>query len=154
MLVRVDGRELNIRFSAAHFIPSHDKCSRLHGHDYTVSADIEGMEKKGFVVDYLVVEKILRDITEPMDHRVILPINSTDLRIENDGNLITVEYSGKKIMVDRGDVYKIEKESSSSENIASYLLEKLTENLRSFPNIIRVSLCVYEGPGRVACASK
>ena len=31
----------------AHYLPSHDKCGRLHGHTYTMDVIIEG-EKKGW----------------------------------------------------------------------------------------------------------
>ena len=152
MLIKVDGRDLNIRFSAAHFIPSHDKCSRLHGHDYTVSAEIEGKERNGFVVDYLIVEKYLREITEPMDHRLLIPKGGRDMLIGKEGEYTTVEYMGKRITLKTEDAFFLDADSSSSEDISSYLLNRLVKMLKPFENVRNVTLCVYEGPGRGACA--
>jgi len=49
-------------FSAAHFIPGHKKCGRMHGHNYKVRAKIEGKvdEKTGMVVDFGKVKEVLR----------------------------------------------------------------------------------------------
>jgi len=49
-------------FSAAHFIPGHLKCGRMHGHNYKVKATIEGRvnEKTGMVVDFGKVKEVLR----------------------------------------------------------------------------------------------
>ena len=54
MILEIDGGHSGIRFSACHFIPHHDKCSRLHGHSYILRLRLEGdIGENGSVVkDY------------------------------------------------------------------------------------------------------
>lgn len=50
------------KFSAAHYLPGHKKCGKMHGHNYKVRAEIEGKvdEKTGMVVDFGKVKEVLR----------------------------------------------------------------------------------------------
>jgi 6-pyruvoyltetrahydropterin/6-carboxytetrahydropterin synthase len=56
-------------FSAAHFIPFHPKCGKMHGHTYKVTVEITGCQNKdGMVIDFSILnEKVNRTIS-PMDH--------------------------------------------------------------------------------------
>ena len=42
MILEIDGEHSGIRFSASHFIPRHEKCSRLHGHTYILRLRLDG----------------------------------------------------------------------------------------------------------------
>ena len=46
MQIIIDGWDAGIKFSACHFIPGHDKCSRLHGHIYAIHAKIFGNQNE------------------------------------------------------------------------------------------------------------
>lgn len=61
-------------FSAAHRLEGHPKCGRLHGHNYKVIVGIESTSslKQGWVLDYGVVDSIVKPILEPFDHRYIV----------------------------------------------------------------------------------
>lgn len=66
-------------FEAAHRLPRHDgKCSRKHGHSYTVEVDVTGPIKtastpdQGMVLDYAVIKKIVNDnVLDRFDHQDI-----------------------------------------------------------------------------------
>lgn len=154
MQLRVDGWDLNLRFSAAHFLPTHDKCQRLHGHDYSVSVEIEGNESKGFVVDFLLVEKILREILDRLDHRVLLPNQSERLEWHTSGNNTEISYNGFLVSIPTIFVCALPVDSTSSEELSDYLAGELLEKLKEEENVKSIQLCLYEGPGRGACATR
>ena len=61
-------------FAAAHFItlPGH-RCEALHGHNYRVGAVVEGglEPETWFVVDFIALKRLLKQLTEELDHRVL-----------------------------------------------------------------------------------
>lgn len=66
----VVGSERPIRISAGHRIQHHDgKCSRPHGHNYSVSVEVTGvLSEEGWVVD----KSVVTDVVEAWDHRFLL----------------------------------------------------------------------------------
>ena len=58
-------------FSAAHSIPGHEKCGKLHGHNFLVSVEVEGEPKNGMVIDFFELKRILREILARFDHSII-----------------------------------------------------------------------------------
>ena len=73
MMLKLDGSLNHIGFSAAHFIPTIEKCSRLHGHNYSVEVVLEGEPVDGILLDYGILKRALKQIIEPMDHKVLVP---------------------------------------------------------------------------------
>ncbi|MCC6028073.1 MAG: 6-carboxytetrahydropterin synthase QueD [Archaeoglobales archaeon] len=58
-------------FSAAHAIPGHKKCGRIHGHNFDVSVEVEGELKNGMVIDFFELKSILKEILEKFDHSIL-----------------------------------------------------------------------------------
>jgi len=58
-------------FSAAHSIPGHEKCGRIHGHNFIVSVEVEGELKNGMIIDFFELKRILREILSKFDHSLI-----------------------------------------------------------------------------------
>lgn len=58
-------------FSAAHSIPGHRKCGKVHGHNFEVSVEVEGELRNGMVMDFFDLKKMLREILEKLDHTFI-----------------------------------------------------------------------------------
>lgn len=60
-------------FDAAHFIPGHPKCGRLHGHTYQVEVELEGhlpvTEHPIYLVDFAEVKRVV----DELDHRLLAP---------------------------------------------------------------------------------
>ncbi len=88
-------------FAAAHFItlPGH-RCEALHGHNYRVGAAVEGglEPETWFVLDFIALKRLLKQLTEELDHRVLLPAHSPKLAITERGDALAVAYDGR----DRG----------------------------------------------------
>lgn len=102
-------------FSAAHFIPGHAKCGKMHGHNYKVRAEIEGKVNKdgGMVVDFGKVKEVLRRF----DHQTLNFDEARDQKIE----YYTADR--QKVML-----------CPTAENLALYFLEDLIK-LGSFETV-------------------
>lgn len=63
-------------FEAAHILPNHPgKCSKLHGHSYTVEVIIGGTvndepraDDRGFILDYATLKQHVQPIIDELDH--------------------------------------------------------------------------------------
>jgi len=61
-------------YDAAHLLRDYvGKCSRLHGHRYTVEVAVQAPEvgRSGMVFDFADLKRHLRDLAEALDHRNI-----------------------------------------------------------------------------------
>ncbi|MCL4314869.1 MAG: 6-carboxytetrahydropterin synthase [Candidatus Thermoplasmatota archaeon] len=151
MFLEVDGWKTDIRFSAAHFIPSHDKCSRLHGHDYFVRARVFGEPENEFIIDYLELIQLLKIIVKPMDHRIIVPDSSGTANVSVKDGVCTVKYLEKEIRVSDSDTFHLPAPSSSSEELSKYIATELQKRVAENQSIEKIQVCVDEGPGMGAC---
>ena len=144
----MDGWRLNLTFAAAHFISDYSKCSRLHGHSYAVSIIIKGEPKDGIIVDFVALKESIKKIIEEIDHKVIIPIKS-GMKI-NYGEEIEILHKGKRYVFPKEDCALLSIESSSAENIASYILQKFLKNFEIGDNIEEIFIGIDEGYGQGA----
>ena len=68
--------EISVRaaFEAAHFIAGYcGKCSRLHGHNWTVEAVVRGetLDNLGMLVDFKILKGELNRVLDDFDHRFL-----------------------------------------------------------------------------------
>ena len=86
-------------FASAHFITfAGHRCEPLHGHNYRVSVSLEGTldEESWYVVDFSELKRIMRQLCDEIDHKVLLPLRNPKLDVrERDGSVI-VAYEGKQ----------------------------------------------------------
>lgn len=154
MEIRIDGWEANVRFSASHFIPSQDKCERLHGHEYAISATITGEKGPGgLLLDFVSLKRALRSIAEELDHRVLVPKKSAAIDLDVNDE-VSLSVHGKKYVFPKEDVILLDVNSTSAENLASYVLSRVLESMEFPPNIAEILVGVDEGPGQGAWISK
>ncbi len=154
----LDGKELGFRFSACHVIPGHPKCGRLHGHTYHVTIEIEGERRDpdGFVVDFDEVKRIVREILEELDHRVLVPTESELFDVKNSDDEVEVRTvpDGKRYVFPREDVAFVPTPTLSAEDLAGYLLDEITSRMEDTDNVTEVRVRVDEGWGQGAEARK
>ncbi len=151
MLLRIDGLYNRINFSAAHFIPTIEKCSRLHGHDYSISLELEGDPVDNILIDYGIVKSSIRGIIGDMDHKVLIPHSSSFTKVSCDHRECVVSYGTKMFNFPVGDVYMLERDMTSSEMLADFITSQMAEKLKPYKNMQRIQVCVYEGPGQCTC---
>ena len=147
MFIELDGWKIDLRFSAAHFIPSHDKCSRLHGNDYGIRVRVYGEVAESFIIDFLELKRYIEEIIGGLDHRVLVPEKDGISKHSISGDQVIVEYQGKKFSLFKPDVYFIPDSSTSSEALAKFIGNKLRDRIVSNQNVSKIELCVDEGPG-------
>lgn len=66
--------EVTAAFEAAHFINGYvGKCSRLHGHNWRVTAIVRGeqVDELGMLIDFKVVKAELNRVLDDFDHRFL-----------------------------------------------------------------------------------
>ena len=61
-------------FDAAHELPKYPgKCSRMHGHRWTVQVRVDSpeLDVQGMVIDFAKLKQALHEACEQLDHRVV-----------------------------------------------------------------------------------
>lgn len=150
MLLEIDGWKHGITFSSSHFIIGHNKCGRLHGHNYGIRLKMEGeMNKNYMLMDFVVVKRALRNIAERLDHRVLLPERSPYAEIrEEDGESIEFIGAGKRYVFPKNDVVLLPLEATSAEELAKYVHSLFLQAVPLPDNIKRLEIAVDEEMGQ------
>ncbi len=153
MFIEIDGWMAKLRFSACHFIPNHPKCGCLHGHTYAISVRIEGEQVGEFIIDFEQVKRIVNDICDRLDHRVLIAEKDPRLRIEKKGSVsIEIIESNKKYVLPSEDVVFLPTGSVSAEDLCKYFTSGIAKALKSngAENITKIHVRVDEGIGQGA----
>jgi 6-pyruvoyltetrahydropterin/6-carboxytetrahydropterin synthase len=123
-------------FCAGHFI-TYDghQCEPLHGHNYRAAAGLEGpLDENAYVFDFTRLKKALKEIVEPLDHRVLLPASSDRIRVEEEGGHVTATYKDRRYVFPTSDVVILPIPNTTAEMLARWIAGQLLEVLgRSGP---------------------
>jgi 6-pyruvoyltetrahydropterin/6-carboxytetrahydropterin synthase len=148
--VRVEG----IGFAAAHFATYGGACEPLHGHNYSVAAQVEGaLSEESWVFDFVELKSILRGFCRELDHRFLLQRESRLLKIDASDDAWQVETpGGLRYSLPATDVVALPVDNTTAERLAEWLSERLAVALaeRGATNVTSVSIDVSEGPGQLA----
>lgn len=154
MRLELDGWKLGLRFSACHIIPEHGKCSRLHGHTYTIHSKVHGsLNEYGIVLDFEIVKNALRNIILELDHKLLIPTRSSHFKIET-GPEMKVFLGDKEYQFPEEDTIMLDISSATAESLATYILEKLISSMKIPKNVTKIELGVDEGWGQGAWVTK
>lgn len=133
-------------FSAAHFLIAHEKCSRLHGHNYRVMACVRGEPgEDGMIMDFSSLTQRVRTLCKEVDHKVIVPAKSSKLKTTADGEEIKIVLPDREYVFPRGDVILLPIRASTAEEMARYFYLRLSEEIQGLAWVE-----VEESPGSVA----
>jgi len=94
---RISIAKEDLVFAAAHFITfAGHRCETLHGHNYRASVMLQGAleAETWYVADFAVVKKIMRRLTDDLDHKVLLPTQNPIVTVARDGARVTVAVGG------------------------------------------------------------
>ena len=107
-------------FCAAHFIVfGNNVCERLHGHNYQVAAEIEDdLKADHLVFDFIEFKKILQGITDSLDHRMLIPLNSDTLGVEVTEEKVRISSEEKEWIIPRDDCVLLPIENTTAELLA------------------------------------
>jgi len=154
-IIVIDGWKAKIRFSAAHVIPEYEKCGRLHGHSYAIHARLHGsQDEKGIIIDFSIAKKILRNIANILDHKVLIPNNSTVVTTKQSDQSIELQSLGKTYVFPVSDCVLLPISSSSAEHLAEYVLNSFLTELGSNHQLTMIEIGIDEGYGQGAWITK
>lgn len=154
MQIIIDGWDAGIKFSACHFIPGHDKCSRLHGHIYAIHARIIGEQNQsGMIWDFITLKNAMRSIADELDHRVLIPRECKDMEIKFEKDL-KVSFEGKSYAFPLDDVVVLDIKLASAEELARFILNRLVSQLDIPENVKTIEIGLDEGKGQGAWVRK
>lgn len=141
-------------FCSGHFISYEgDKCERLHGHNYRTAVEVEGpLDDNQYVFDFIALKQLTKEITDELDHRMMLPLHNPVIRVERRGDSVDVCYRERHWQFPLDDCVLLPIVNTTAEELARYIAGRLRRRLeegKSFiPDVLRVE--VEEGPGQSA----
>ena len=120
-------------FASAHFITfAGHRCEGLHGHNYRARVTLEGAlnEDAWFVFDFVELKKIMRKLCDEIDHLVLLPLESSRIKVEEKGETVTVAVDGKpRYVFPRKDCALLPIPNTTVEMLAQMLATRLKKEL-------------------------
>jgi len=140
-------------FCAAHFI-TYDNghaCEALHGHNYRVRVTLEGqIGYDALVVDFVVLKRIMKRLTDTLDHKLILPLRNPDIHISEDGESLLVASKKKRYCFPQQDVVLLDITNTTAESLAKYLAQQLKAELAGLvaANLTAIEMEVEETFGQ------
>ena len=151
MILEIDGDYSGIKFSACHFIPRHEKCSRLHGHSYILRLRLEGdIGDNGMVMDFVSLKKELRSYAVEFDHRTLLPGKSELVRLTETDDSIEAVCDGKRYVFPKMDVIILDVPTTTAEEMTKLMAERMVKNIEFPKNVRSVSVGLDEERGQTA----
>ena len=151
MILEIDGGYSGIRFSACHFIPRHEKCSRLHGHSYIVRLRLEGdIGEEGMIMDFVVLKKKLREIIDELDHKTLLPTRSEDVSLNITDDSIEAVSCGKRYVFPSMDVTLLDIPTTTAEEMSRMMADRMVAETLIPPNVRSLSIGLDEERGQTA----
>jgi len=120
------------KFSCAHFLifPDGSK-ERLHGHNYQVTAEIEGdLTEHGLVIDFLDAKPLVRELCGSLDEHWLVPSEHPDLEVERlDDGHSRITYRDFRYVVPTAEILLLPINNTSVENLATWFGDALRARL-------------------------
>jgi 6-pyruvoyltetrahydropterin/6-carboxytetrahydropterin synthase len=120
-------------FCSGHFITYEgDKCEAVHGHNYRAAASLEGaLGDDAYVFDFVTLKRMLRQVCDRLDHRMLLPEHNPHLRWQTDGESLVLHYRHKKYVFPRDEVLMLPIPNTTAEKLAEWIGGELAGELRA-----------------------
>lgn len=147
----------SLGFAASHFITFEgSKCERLHGHNFRVAVDLQGpLNGDSLVLDFVALRSMVEEILRELDHRVLVPLLNSRLRLSHDARSVSIQCGEKRWAFPREDCALLPIENTTAELLAKWIWTRLNDEMRqraslplALPRIVRVE--VEESPGEAA----
>ena len=139
-----------IKFSASHFLKEPLKCSRLHGHNYYVSVELEAeLDENHFVEDFIKLKEKVKEIIKSLDHFILIPEKSSDFKFIRNKDSLEVITSNKRYVFPLSEVVFLPILATTSELLAKYIHDKIKEYYQNKKVTVKLeeskdAIAVYE----------
>ncbi len=116
-------------FSAAHFITFNGNiCERLHGHNWRTAVELSGpLDENRYVFDFIALRDALQKIVNELDHRVLLPTQHQQIRLQAEEREVTATFEGRRWVFPREDCVLLPVENTTAEEIAAWIGGRLRD---------------------------
>ncbi len=141
-------------FSCGHFITFNgNDCERLHGHNYSTSAEVVGpLDENFYVFDFIALKLEMQTLVAEWDHHMLLAMHNPLLPVVANGANYEVRFGSKLWSFPMEDCILLPIENTTTERLAWYLANRLLTLLQTkyhfTPKIVRME--VHENVGQVA----
>jgi 6-pyruvoyl tetrahydropterin synthase/QueD family protein len=121
----------NLGFSAAHFITFDGTCEPLHGHNYGVRVEASGpLTPDSYVLDFVTLKTIVRDLCKDWDHRFLLPLKNPHLQVNEHDDAWELVYDPKtRYVLAKSAVVPLEIDNATAERLAEQLAQRIVMSL-------------------------
>jgi 6-pyruvoyltetrahydropterin/6-carboxytetrahydropterin synthase len=133
-------------FCSGHFITYEgDRCERLHGHNYRAAVEVEGeLDENHYVVDFIALKDMTKQITDELDHRMLLPARSRLIGLHEDGANLRVSYRDRFWSFPRDECVLLPIANTTAEMLAQHIAERLRQEMAvrgwRVPRVLRVEV--------------
>jgi 6-pyruvoyltetrahydropterin/6-carboxytetrahydropterin synthase len=133
-------------FCSGHFITyDGDHCERIHGHNYRTAVEVEGdLDQNHYVIDFIALKDLTRAITDELDHRMLLPTQSRQIQLHEDGPNLRVNYRDRYWSFPRDECALLPIANTTAELLADYIAGRLRQAMTArgwvLPRILRVEV--------------
>ncbi len=142
--VRVTKRRLG--FSAVHFLVSHEKCSRVHGHNYRVTVGVRGeVDEHGILIDFNRLTEEAAEACRRINHKVIVPMKDPRVETTYTKGEAVIRARGLEYIIPESEVIELPVAAATAEELARYLYTCINERIRDLSFVE-----IEETPGSVA----
>jgi 6-pyruvoyltetrahydropterin/6-carboxytetrahydropterin synthase len=143
--LKISGDKLT--FASAHMLTRHDKCARLHGHNYDIEVEVEGkIDENNMLIDFGIFKKAVGKIVKKFDHRILIPDFNKDLNITTtDKQVIVDTCEGRYYRFPREDVILLPLEATTVELLAKHFHSLIKEQYPQF----KITITMAETPTSV-----
>lgn len=126
-LTRIEIAKEYLSFSAGHFtIFSATERENLHGHNFQVRCSVTAaVDCDGLAFDYGLLKRVLMDLCDALDERVLLPERSPHLRLERQHGLVTAWFADERIPFLERDCLTLPIRNATIEELSALLLDQL-----------------------------
>jgi 6-pyruvoyltetrahydropterin/6-carboxytetrahydropterin synthase len=123
----------NLGFSAAHFITFDGTCEPLHGHNYGVRVEASGpLTPDSYVLDFVTLKSIVRDLCKDWDHRFLLPLKNPHLQVIEHDEAWELVYDPKtRYVLAKSAVVPLEIDNATAERLAELLAKRIAMSLNN-----------------------
>jgi 6-pyruvoyltetrahydropterin/6-carboxytetrahydropterin synthase len=133
-------------FCSGHFITyAGGLCERMHGHNYRTAVEVEDdLDENRYVFDFIALKDLTREVTDELDHRMLLPTRSPLIRLEEDGANWLVRYRDRRWSFPRDECALLPVANTTAELLADYIGGRLRDALKGrglrLPRVMRVEV--------------
>jgi 6-pyruvoyltetrahydropterin/6-carboxytetrahydropterin synthase len=124
----------------------------MHGHSYAVHIRIRGRPNADHIIaDFGEIKKILRELCDEMDHKMLVPLKNRQLKVAHKGKNVILTTGEKSYSFPKEDILELDIPSATAEGLARYILDRISPRLKR-PNIEEIEVGLDEGVGQGAWA--